>query len=119
LDPAELTIRFSTEERKADSSLESSTVIMPDPSGSMTLSSLRLPTPKASRTNMATATSHFGSEDNGYDNDDAGSVHSDSSSFFDVEGVATATTTTGSVRHDEDDFDFVSEEEEDETGDEL
>lgn len=78
----------------------------------MSLSSLRLPTPKASRSNLHISTAPVSVAAD----DDVQSVHSDASSFFDVEGVAT--TTTGSESRPEDEFDFVSDTEE-ETGDEL
>jgi hypothetical protein len=106
--------RFTVEpkpEVKPDS-LGSSTVIMPDLSSSMSLSSLRLPTPRSATPNLSA--SHVTAVDP--DADETSSVHSDASSFFDVEGVAT--TTTGSSRSVHEDYDFVSEDE-DETGDEL
>lgn len=95
---------------------------MPNPTDSMTLSSLRLPTPKTSRSNLNSnitiATSHFGSEiEDDHEDTRSESEHSDTSSFFDIEGVATATTGSES-RHDEDDFDIITDTEE-ETGDEL
>lgn len=104
--------RFTVEpkaETKPDS-LGSSTVIMPDLSHSMSLSSLRLPTPRSATPNLSA--SHVTAVDP--DADETSSVHSDGSSFFDVEGAAT-TTTSESVQED---YDFVSEDE-DETGDEL
>lgn len=106
--------RFTVEpkaETKPDS-LGSSTVIMPDLSHSMSLSSLRLPTPRSNTPSLSA--SHVTAVD--IDADETSSVHSDGSSFFDVEGEGAATTTTSeSVQED---YDFVSEDE-DETGDEL
>ena len=87
---------------------------------SMTLSSLRLPTPKASRSNLvnnAITPSHHDS-DNDNEDDETGSVSSETSSFFDVVGGATATTTGSESVRPDDDFDFISDTE-DETGDEL
>ncbi len=79
---------------------------MPDPTDSMTLSSLRQPTPREFRSVMA----HF-DDDEDSDSESVTSTHSDGS-FVDLEGA----TTTDESRVD-DDFDFVSED--DETGDEL
>lgn len=79
---------------------------MPDPNlvDSMTLSSLRQPTPREFRSVMA----EFDDEA-----DETESIGSDGS-FVDIEGT---TTTTESREVLEDEFDFVSEDEE--TGDEL
>jgi len=99
-----LRLRFTVEETKSES-LEASTVVMPEPTlvDSMTLSSLRQPTPRESRSVM----DEFDDE-----GDETESVGSDGS-FVDIEG----TTTTTESREVEDEFDFMSEDEE--MGDEL
>jgi hypothetical protein len=107
---------LSVEEPK---SLESSSIIMPAQhlDDSMTLSSLRLPTPKASRSNLNISAVPAHHDSDNEDEDETESVSSDTSSFFDVVGATATTTGSESVRPD-DDFDFISDTE-DETGDEL
>lgn len=51
------------------------------------------------------------------DDDDVISLHSDDSSFFDVEDVATTTTESARGDREREEFDFMDEDEE--TGDEL
>jgi hypothetical protein len=114
--------------KSAASSLASSTVIMPV----STDSSIHLPPPPRPEFPPATpAYAHIpvnpspmsrADAADSEENDDAVSVHSCTSSYIDVEDFTT--TTSGSVSHaDErqirDEFDFVDEDEDDLTADEL
>ena len=125
-----LTFRISVEGSKsAATSLASSSVIMPvSTSQSMCLPSsgqtVLSPVPSAYSDlpvmPRSTAPSVETNESAAADDDDAVSIHSSTSSYIDVDEF---TTTSGSVAPTEDqerdDFDFVDEDEDDMTADEL
>jgi len=127
--------RFTVEgSRSTASSLASSAVIMPV----STSQSLHLPPPPRPEfppvpeayahvplhRSMAPSPESAPASASSDDNDDAVSVHSSTSSYIDVEEFDTtsssaAPTVSEDVREDRDEFDFVDEDEENLTADEL
>jgi hypothetical protein len=123
-------VRISVEgDKTAEASLASSSVIMPvstsqsmclPSSGHLNLSGLPAPYSKVPTVARSSAPSATDDESAAADDDDVVSIHSSTSSYIDVDEF---TTTSGSVAPTEDrerdEFDFVDEDEDDMTADEL